>query len=122
MKDQVGYMNEFTRYSQAAWSQGVTTRYELALARACDTIVQRDAALAEMDRRYKRALKALRLAKRAFNRFGYEDGPTDSEVIDVIVGILADERLEKEIARKSRETRSDAEVGGILARKETTND
>lgn len=106
MKDAIEYMNEFTRYSPAAWSQSLKTRYELSLARACDTIVQRDAALAEMDRKYKRALKTLRLAKRALNRFGYEDGPTDSEVIDVIVGILTDERIEKEIAKKTRETRS----------------
>lgn len=99
-KDAVEYINEFAKWTEAQWEEGVTTKWELSLARACETLVVRDRAVAEMNRRYVRALKTLRLAKRALRRHGFEDGPTAEEAIDAIEAILTDERIEASIMRK----------------------
>lgn len=56
----------------------------------------------ELKRRYDRALRALKVAKKALNRYGWQDGPTDNEALDAIDAILHDERVEKAIAKRKK--------------------
>lgn len=58
-----------------------------------------EAANRELSRRYKRALQVLKIARRALNRVGFEDGPTDAEAIEAIDDVFYVERIEREFAK-----------------------
>lgn len=55
--------------------------------------------VAELNRRYDRALIALRKIQKAYRRIGWEHGPTMEEAIDAVDAILTDERIEADIER-----------------------
>lgn len=64
--------------------------------------------VAELNRRYDRALAALRKIQKAYRRIGWEHGPTMEEAIDSVDAILTDEKIEADI-ESGRETAAGGE-------------
>ena len=56
--------------------------------------------VSELNRRYDRALIALRKIQKAYRRVGWEHGTTMEEAIDAVDAILTDEQIEADIERE----------------------